>query len=197
MKLHHFRPLVLLPFIILTGCGGGKKGADSVPIMGGGSAAEAAAAAAAEKAKTEAAAAAAAALAAPIKESEFRLTITPDEGARSAFAIPVHVLSLSKDEAARYRTLGADNYWKAPSGSAEPRVFGKEKANGPQTINVPFKDGADTILIIAKLPPAEAGGGGDARIMEIPLVRQAGADPLKPVAAPISVRLTRIGLLPN
>lgn len=143
-----------------------------------------------------AAAAAQAALAAPTKSGEFTLTITPDSEAASANAIPVHVLSVSADQVSQYKTMGADNYWKSPSGAAQKRVFGASGTTSSATFSVPSRPGADTIVIIAKLPPS-SGASGDARIMEIPLKRQPGADPLKPEAPRINVRLSSLGLLPN
>lgn len=142
-----------------------------------------------------AAQAAQAALDAPIKAGEFTLTITPDSEAASANAIPVHVLSVSSDQVSQYKTMGADNYWKSPNSAAQKRVFGTSGSTGSATFSVPSRPGADTIVIIAKLPPSA--GGGDARIMEIPLKRQAGADPLKPTAPKINVRLGSLGILPN
>lgn len=139
-------------------------------------------------------AAAQAALDAPTKSGEFTLTITPDSEAASANAIPVHVLSLNADQVSQYKTMGADNYWKAPSSQAQSRVFGSAGSKGSTTLKVPSRPGADTVVIIAKLPPSS---GGDARILEIPLKREAGTDPLKPTAPRISVRLTSLGLLPN
>lgn len=139
-------------------------------------------------------AAATAALEAPTKAGEFTLTITPDSAVASANAIPVHVLSLTADQVMQYKTMGADNYWKAPSSQAQSRVFGSSGSKGATTLKVPSKPGANTVVIIAKLPPSS---GGDARILEVPLKRQPGADPLKPTSPPVSVRLTSLGLLPN
>ncbi len=163
----------------LSSCGGGKSTTPDPAL-----------------AQAAQAAAAAQAMAAPVKAGEFTLTITPDSDAASAHAIPVHVLSVSSGQATQYKVMGADNYWKSPSGGAQSRVFGTSGTGGTATFSVPSKEGADTIIIIAKLPPS-AGGAGDARILEIPLKRQPGADPLKPTAPPISVRLGRLGLLPN
>lgn len=176
----------------LVSCGGGKETSGQIPLMSPDPAA-AALQKAAETAEKEKAAQAA--MAAPITPGEFSLTITPDDNAKSAFAIPVHILSLRKEEVAQYKALGADGYWKSPSGSAAERIFGSSGSKGTVTLGVPSRAGADTILIIAKLPPTA--GGGDARMMEVPLVRQAGTDPLRPTTPAISVRLSRIGLLPN
>lgn len=160
---------------------------------GGGAAAAANARAEAEAFK---AAADQAALNAPVKSGEFTITITPDADATSANAIPVHILSLNATQVAQYKTMGADNYWKSPSGSAQSRVFGASGTRGSANFKVPSKDGADTVLIIAKLPPPS--GGGDARIMEVPLKRTVPAEPGKPATQPpISVRLGSLGLLPN
>ncbi|MDB6079292.1 MAG: hypothetical protein JWO82_3039 [Akkermansiaceae bacterium] len=176
----------------LSSCAGGGAGpGGQVPIMSP-------AAQAAQEAMTVKAAAdanAQAAIGAPIKAGEFSLTIYPDAEAASANAIPVHVLSMKADQVGQYKVMGADNYWKSPGGGAEQRVFGASGSKGPTTMKVPSRDGQDTILIIAKLP--NTGGGGDARMMEIPLKRQPGIDPKMPVANPISVRLGRQGLLPN
>lgn len=176
----------------LVSCVGGKATPGQIPLMGADPVAAALqqASEAAEKDK-----AAQAAMNAPIASGEFSLTITPDGAASSAFAIPVHILSLRKEEVAQFKTLGADGYWKSPSGSASQRIFGSSGSTSSVTLAIPSRTGADTVLIIAKLPPTS--GGGDARIMEVPLVRQAGNDPLRPTAPPISVRLSRIGLLPN
>ena len=176
----------------LVGCGGGGS-PDRVQITQGNAAAEALAEV---QKKAEEAAAKEEVLKAPIRAGEFSLTITPGADAKSAFAIPVHVLSVNKAQVPQYMALGADRYWDSPSGAAKSFIFGTSGSSGPVSMAVPTRSGADTILIIAKLPAA-GGGGGDARIMEVPLERQAGADPLKPETPPISVRLSRIGVLPN
>ena len=163
---------------------------------GGGAGGAAAAANARAEAQAFEAAAQQAALGAPIKSGEFVLTITPDTEAASANAIPVHVLSLNSAQVAQYKTMGADNYWKSPSGGAQTKVFGSSGSKGPANFKVPSRDGADTLLIIAKLPPTS--GGGDARIMEVPLKRSGSGEPGKPsIQPPIHVRLSSLGLLPN
>lgn len=132
----------------------------------------------------------------PIKSGEFSLIITPDTEAAAANAIPVHVLSLNAAQVAQYKTMGADNYWKSPSAQAQSKVFGSSGSKSSTTLKVPSRDGADTLLIIAKLPPPT--GGGDARIMEVPLKRTVPADPVKKTPQPpIHVRLSSLGLLPN
>jgi hypothetical protein len=176
----------------LSSCAGGGGGPHAqVPIMS--PAAQAAQDAMTVKAATDATSQAA--LNAPIKAGEFSLTIYPDSDAASANAIPVHVLSMKADQVSQYKVMGADNYWKSPSGGAEQRVFGQSGTKSASTMKVPAREGQETVLIIAKLP--NSGGGGDARMMEIHLKRQPGIDPKMPVANPISVRLGRLGLLPN
>jgi hypothetical protein len=170
---------------LLTSCGGESESARAAQAATVKATADASAAAAAQ-----------AALTAPVKSGEFTLVITPDSDAAAANAIPVHVLSVSSDQVSQYKTMGADNYWKSPSGAAQKRVFGSSGTTSPATFSVPSRPGADTIVIIAKLPPS-SGASGDARIMEIPLKRQPGSDPMKPVAPKINIRLSSLGLLPN
>lgn len=186
MKLSRIRTFVLPAACLIALASCASPG-------GGGTTSAAAAKAEAQAFKD---AAAQAELNLPIKANEFSLIITPDTEAAAANAIPVHVLSLNAAQVAQYKTMGADNYWKSPSGQAQTKVFGSSGSKGPSTIKVPSRDGADTLLIIAKLPPPA--GGGDARIMEVPLKRSAPADPVKKgPQPPIHVRLSSLGLLPN
>jgi len=138
---------------------------------------------------------AAAALVAPIKAGEFQLTISPDASAKSAYAIPVHILTGRSETMRSYSARGADSYWQSPNPRAKAAVFGTTGSTGPRTFSVPSNSGHDMVVIIAKLPTPKS---GETRIMEIPLKREPNAaDPLRPRTPSHSVRLSLGGVFPN
>lgn len=172
---------------MLASCGGGGDGPSNIPIIqgGGGEALADMQKQMEDQKKAEAA------LAAPPKAGEFMLTISPGPDIREAFGIKVHVLSVNQGDVAQYRTMGADNYWRSPSGSAQEAVFGTSGKQQPVSFRVPSRDGADTVLIISKLP-----GSSPARILDYKLERQPGTDPMQPLAPSKRVTLSSNGLLP-
>jgi hypothetical protein len=135
------------------------------------------------------------ALVGPIKAGEFRLTLSPDAGAKSSYAIPVHVISGRADVMRAIRANGVDNYWQSPNPRARKAVFGTTGSTGAETFSVPSSPGHDMVVIIAKLP---APARGETRIMEIPLKREPNpSDAMRPLTPSKSVRISLSGVSPN
>ena len=129
------------------------------------------------------------AVAAPPRRGEFSIIITPDTQIKNAFAVPVHVFSVSAAGAKSWQSKSSDDYWKSPTPDAKV-IFGTKSGSSqsPFVTKGPFRTGDRHIVIVAKIP-------GLNRPEVIELERQPGAT-IKhpPVAQPINVRITAKGI---
>lgn len=128
-----------------------------------------------------------------VKLEEFTLVLLMDAGAAAgADAVNIDVISATAAEAARLERIGPVKYRDARQKGPNTRSL-TFRQGGRHEVAVPTIPAADTVLLWAELPAPQ--GGGDTRLLAVPLALDRSDPDKGPQAHPITVRLTANGWL--